>query len=511
MNKKQQLFRLVALLQPTEKAYIRKFGFKTQKSDAIIFDLLAMIEKELKKGEEVNEDKLIKEFKKTRPEADYVKIKARLLQVIFDGITEYDKQSNELSALFNLFTLAESLRKRKLIHDSISVLRKAEKLAIELEETELLIRIKIQLLFALSFTKNITREDISSSLFHEVFIEIEQLRNKILVKDAAQKLHHFQKLIGLPRSIEDQIIFEQISNSEGLKISLNVLDNTTKIDQTLTFCILYFTQSEFQKVIDACKSFTASFMQPQKENNKLQVRLIALYDSQMQACLLSKQFGEFERAYKDFNSITNQKPENIRLKSGVDIYVRCIYSFYTRKINDFKKLNEEFDLIAHDELLPNYRKVSIAYFLALGLFVAQDWAGANSRISWLYQQKKFSVRYDIDIALRVMNLLIQVEREEWFHLEYSIRNLHQYLKNLDRKFEIENSLLRFLKKMLLQVTREQFYHLLRELKADIQSSIDNNPNEIHFLQSFDLLSWIDSKLENKPFADLYLDRTEILK
>jgi hypothetical protein len=511
MNKKQQLFRVLASLQPTEKAYIRKFGFKTQKSDAIIFQLLDLIEKELKKGVEVDEDRIITLFKKLKPDADYIKIKARLLQIVFEGITEYDRQNNELSALFDMFLLAESLQKRKLLHDSIAVLKKAEKLAWELDELEFLIRIKIQILFAYSYTKVFTKDDLSVSLFEDVFADIELLRKKIHVKDSAQKMHHFQKLIGLPRSEEDQKLFDDISNSEGLKVPLKDLDNTTKIDQTLTNCILYFTKSEFQHVIEACKSFTESYQRPQKENKKLQGRLIALYDSQMQACLLSKQFEEFELAYEQFSSLEIQQPEYIRLKAGVDLYVRCIHSIYTRKLDEFRLLNQEFDQLADDELLPNYRKVSVAYFLVLGLFVAQDWALANSRIAWLYQQKDYSVRYDIDIALKVMNLLIQVEREEWFHLEYSIRNFHQYLDSRERKFEIENSLLKFLKKLLQQVTREKFYFLLKELRSDIQSAIEKNPQEIHFLQSFDLLSWIEGKLGKTPFADLYLERIDILK
>jgi hypothetical protein len=65
--------------------------------------------------------------------------------------------------------------------------------------------------------------------------------------------------------------------------------------------------------------------------------------------------------------------------------------------------------------------------------------------------------------------------------------------------------------LLQQVTREKFYFLLKELRSDIQSAIEKNPQEIHFLQSFDLLSWIEGKLGKTPFADLYLERIDILK
>jgi hypothetical protein len=38
-----------------------------------------------------------------------------------------------------------------------------------------------------------------------------------------------------------------------------------------------------------------------------------------------------------------------------------------------------------------------------------------------------------------------------------------------------------------------------------------NELEAFFLQSFDLISWIDSKLEHQSSADLYLSRLNILK
>lgn len=509
-TKKNQLFRIISALQPTEKAYLKKFGLKTQRTDAIIFTLLNLIEKELKKGE-VQEEKIIEVFTKLKPKANYIKVKARLLQVIFDAIKEYDSNTNELSALFELFSIAESLQKRKLISDSISVLKKAEKLAFELEETELLIRIKVQILFAESFVKPFEKKYILGTLFQETFDEIEHLKKKIQVKDAAQKVLYYQKIIGLPRSDEDQNLLKSVSETIGLSIPLHELDNTSKIDQTLSKCVIFFTNSEFSRVIEVCENFTQTYQSIPISNKKLQGRYIALYDAMMQACLMSKQLNKFDLAYQKFKNIKVDKIEHIRLKTGVDLYVRCISAVYKKKLSVFKGLHKEFDALATDELIPNYRKVSMSYFLILGSFIAGEWPQAHSRIAWLNQQKDLSIRYDIDIAVKVMGLLIHVEREEWFHLEYSIRTFQQFLENRARKFEIEHVLLRFLKKFFLSLHDDKFNDLLIDLKLEIEEAIEKNAAEAYFLQSFDLITWIDSKLQKKPFADLYLNRLNILK
>jgi hypothetical protein len=50
------------------------------------------------------------------------------------------------------------------------------------------------------------------------------------------------------------------------------------------------------------------------------------------------------------------------------------------------------------------------------------------------------------------------------------------------------------------------------MKTEIVHAIEKkNELEAFFLQSFDLISWIDSKLEQQSSSDLYLSRLNILK
>lgn len=496
-GKKHQIFRIISALQPTEKAYIRKFAFKTEKAGTLSFALFDVMEKALRKEAEPQEAVIVKAFSKLHPEADYVKVKARLLEIIGDALVDYDKLSSRLASLFDYFQLAESYLKRKLVHDAVQVLRKAEKLAKEQDETELLIRAKVHRLMAEAYVTKFDKEGLKKSAYSSVFEDIALLQRKTLVRDSAQKMHHFQKHIGLPRSEEDLRLLEEISNGPGLQIPADQLDLTGGIDQTLTRCILYFSNNEFDKVIEACSRFLAIGNRPEKGNRILQNRMIALYDSYMQACLMSRNTLEFERAYAEFSEMESQHPEVLRLKAGVDLYARCVSSFYFEKFEAFEQLNTDFEVLCKDELIPNYRKVSMGYFIAHGLFSAEHWQLSAKRIHWIFQQKDFSIRYDIDSALRLMNLLILAEQKDWFHLEYALRSWSEWLDSRERKFEIEQHLLRFLRKISIQTESDVRESLYSELIDSLTAVTQGNAEEAQFLRAFDVLNWAKSHFQKR--------------
>lgn len=495
-GKKNQIFRVIAALQPTEKAYIRKFAFKTEKAGTLSFALFDLMEKALRKEIEPQEADILKAFSKLHPEAEYVKVKARLLEIIGDALVEYDRKSSNASELFDLCLLAESYLKRKLVQDAVQVLLKAEKFAAGLDETELLIRILSHRMAAEAYNEQFNRESLEPSHWEPVFEHIALLQRKTRVRESAQRMHRFQKHIGLPRSEADRNLLAEIAATEGLQYPLEQLDLTSAIDQTLTRCILFFTYNEFNKVIEACAQFLVTEPLPSKSNKTLQTRMIALYDSYMQACLLNEQSEAFEKAYLSFANFESSHTEVLQLKAGVDLYVRAVSAYYFRRFGQFVDLNREFEKQAKNELLPNYRKVSLAYFLALGLFSNAQWQEATKRIHWIYQQNDFSIRYDIDVALRLMKLIILAEQGDWFHLDYSLRNLSESLHNRERKFEIERLLLRFLKKLLSNPSLFKHRPTLLELNSRLREVVEIHPNEAQFIRAFNAIEWVEGKLGN---------------
>jgi hypothetical protein len=508
-HKKEQLFRVINHLSPNEKAYFRKFTYKVSKEDSSVFQLFELIEKAQRKGE-IDENKLTKEFQKINPNADYIKVKSNLLHKLFEAIVNYDRNSSTLHELFELLELADSLFKRKLIHDALHTLKKAEKIALQNQELELLLKIKEQYISLEAYVRVFNRNVFEHSFYNDSLNYLKLLQNKMLVREATQQVHHFQKLIGTPRSMEDLEILKSIEASPGLKINFDALDDSSKMDQTLSLCIIYFSKGDFEGVIKICKSFLSKYKQETNTNKLLSTKLLSIYDSLMQACLMNKNLSEFKSIYNQFEKLNFNYNEHIRLKNGISLYVKAVAGTYELNFNSFEQLDQQFSAIENDELIPNYRKVSLAYYLIFGLFLSEKFNLAASRISWLLQKQDINIRYDIDVAVRVMNLIILLEKDEWYHLEYAIRNFKQLLENRERKFELELHFIKMLKKALQTKSAQELKTQLIDIRKDIEKCIEKNPIEANFLTGFDLLSWIESKLQNRSFKEIYLKKIGIL-
>lgn len=504
-NKKEQLFRVVERLSPNEKAYFRKFAYKVSQEDSSVFQLFELIEKTKRKGA-VDEEKLIKAFKKLNNNADYTKIKSKLLQKLFETLVNYDRNTSSLHELFELIELAESLFHRKLIQDALHTLKKAEKIALQNQELELLLKIKEQYISMEAYVRVFNRDVFGQSLYSDSLKYLKMLHNKMLVRDATQQVHHYQKMIGAPRSQEDLQILTGLEASPGLKIDFDSLDDSTKMDQTLSLCILHFSKGDFVSVIEICKRFLSNYKHQANAPKLLSSKLLAIYDSLMQACLMSKKLDVFKIIFPQFETLNFQHDEHVRLKDGISLYVNAIAGIYQKDLDSYLQLDQQFSIMENDEMLPNYRKVSIAYYLILGLFLSENFDLAASRISWLLQKQDINIRYDIDVAVRVMNLIILLEKDEWYHLEYAIRNFQQLLESRERKFELELLFMKVLKKALKTQSPQQLMLQLLDIRADIQQCVKRNPIEANFLIGFDLLSWIESKLQKRTFRDIYFQK-----
>ncbi|MFN4123828.1 MAG: hypothetical protein ACK4GL_11060, partial [Flavobacteriales bacterium] len=113
-----------------------------------------------------------------------------------------------------------------------------------------------------------------------------------------------------------------------------------------------------------------------------------------------------------------------------------------------------------------------------------------------------------EIAIRVMYLIILLEENDWFHLEYAIRNFKQMLESRERNFDLENVLMKMLKRALKASNTGEFFTILIDTESKIRPLLKRKPSEAAFLSGFDLMSWIESKVSGKPFKEVLWSKSE---
>lgn len=502
-KKKNQLFRIIRSLKPTEKAYFKKFGYKQDITQSVILSLFELADKQLKGEGEFEEAKLIRSFEKKYPNQNYTKIKSRLLEQVLDALRDYDKKHSEVEKIYDYLAYAESLKKRELFFDAWNILHRAEKLAEELELIELLILIQSKKYYYEIFTQNYQAKYTNNETIERILQYVDFLRDRIISDLAAYRILHFQKSIGIPRSAEDLELLKEIREHPSFGDDYVPQLESSKLNLAVAKSGIFFSIGDVPSVIKVSEKLIDQFQPSDKLRRLTSSKYLSLFDSFLQATLLSLNIPLFEQYYPVFTEVKTYGEDDRNLKMGIDLYARSIYAIVGDKPDLVPSLIAEFNQIKEKSYIPNYRKISLAYYMSFAPFLNGDYSAALDQIQWIRNNRQLGLRYDIEVGILGMECMVLIERSEFDLLEYRLRSFDEFLKKNGRKFEVEAAVIRLVRRSLGASGPEALMDVYRESLAQMRNLLSSNPAENAFLQAFDIVSWLESKIDGGTFKDAY--------
>lgn len=125
----------------------------------------------------------------------------------------------------------------------------------------------------------------------------------------------------------------------------------------------------------------------------------------------------------------------------------------------------------------------------------------------IIEEPRTGVRSDLQSFARILNLFIYFDLNDPDLLEYYTRSTYRYLYTRKKLYKYEDQILKFIKKAPHSLNK-------RELRALFQEEIDNltalfqDPFEKRASYYFDTISWLSSKLEEKPIGEIIKNRRQ---
>ncbi len=117
------------------------------------------------------------------------------------------------------------------------------------------------------------------------------------------------------------------------------------------------------------------------------------------------------------------------------------------------------------------------------------------------------MREDLMCFSRILNLVAHYEAGLDYHLERLIRSTYKFLIRMNDMHEVQKEMIKFLRKLPdaspLNI-KEEFRKLHTTLKQ-----YENHPYERRAFLYLDILSWLESKIENRPVADIIKEKTSL--
>ncbi len=159
--------------------------------------------------------------------------------------------------------------------------------------------------------------------------------------------------------------------------------------------------------------------------------------------------------------------------------------------------------------LPGIRH-QIRLHYKLSFFGIGDYENSLKWLNKILSRNQNEVRPDLFSFAHILNLIVHFELDNIVLLEYTVKNSYCFLYKRKKFYKVENAVLNFKRRAYRINSKEKLKELFTELSLKI-TEITKDPYEKIALEYFDLLFWLESKIENKKFADVVKVKTETVK
>lgn len=154
--------------------------------------------------------------------------------------------------------------------------------------------------------------------------------------------------------------------------------------------------------------------------------------------------------------------------------------------------------------LDNHRALVFYYKIACLYFGDGQYKNAIKYLNKIADVRDTSLRGDIHCFARILNLISHYELENTELLEYQIRSTYRFLAKMEDLQEVQKYILRFLRRLSM-ISPDQLKDELKKSRIDLQKW-ENDPFEKRAFLYLDLISWLDSKIQNRPVQEIIMEK-----
>jgi tetratricopeptide (TPR) repeat protein len=293
-----------------------------------------------------------------------------------------------------------------------------------------------------------------------------------------------------------------------------LLKNESKAHSFVSRIHFYFSHIFYYRAIGnykkSCEYSRKSLELFSNMDDSLKIELMSSYISCLQNHLLSsvelRDIKECEMVVKELKELYHSPLIINQLSSQVRIFT----ILYTMELDIFTDSGEfekaealleevEAGLNKFENLISDYDRITFYFCIAAIHFGKGEYRKALPWFNNILQEP--AVRGDLHSSLRIRMLLTHYEIGNQEVLEYFIKSTYRFLVKENRINKLEACVLNYIRKITGLNTRKQLIDFYKELKDQLQLIV-KDPLENKFLEYFDIISWLESKIEGRTFSEV---------
>lgn len=503
MKTSDDLFHLIKSLTVNEKRHFKLFSstYSGEKKYLRLFDAI-------EEQDRYDERAILKNFPKEKFTNNFSVAKAYLYNSVLKSLELFNADSTDTLQTRTLISRAELLASKNLTDQAIKLLKKAKTIAGENDNYAHQLEISQfeDTLVGRKSDIKWLRENMGNVIVYENKV-IEKFRNFQQYRALGCDFLIWGNSTGTARTKRDVQQLESSRNFQLLKDPSNALSDRAMISH-LHFNALY------NHVIEDHKNSLRNFIMEKKfieQSPSRKVKYLSSYISTVNN-ILEAGIGilGFDELIQTAESLLAIKHPTIRYQKKTKVlyyssvlnicikYVKLqealIYANETRKL--LKLQNNESD-IEHTK--------NIYFYLAYIYFLNEE---NKESLKWLnkFLMLPKDIRSGIYTTAQLLSIAIHFELGNQDLLEYTIRVCYRSLLKSNKLYKYEKLILDFVRYNIPEINnKKEIAASFTILKTKLEL-IFGDPYEKKAINTFDFVSWLESKIQNRSFAAILREK-----
>jgi hypothetical protein len=267
---------------------------------------------------------------------------------------------------------------------------------------------------------------------------------------------------------------------------------------------------DYERSYDARKNAVRLMEEEFSLDEWLDTYLASLNNYTVASLLLKKYDEVFECLEKmKATSIKYPEKENLRARSFVRVYVQGLIfctemGIFTDRAEIIRKIN--LGLEKYEGKIEPLRLMQLYFKVALYNLAAGYPAEALPWVNRILNNVIPSIPREGYCDTHILNLIIHYELNNLEQLPYYIKSAFRFILKSERLFGFERIVLDLLRRLMRDHTGKEELKVMFKETHELLAQLVKNPNEARFLENFDFISWLKSKIENRPLATVHAEK-----
>lgn len=501
-DQKDNLFSLVKSLTKSEKRqfklYVGRLGVNSDSKFLNLFNLL-------EKAKTYNEASILKSgiVKKQQ----LANVKAHLYKQILISLKLNPSHQNVRLQIREQLDFASILYHKGLYKQSLKILDKAKELAIAHEEKNSAFEI-VELEKVIE-SQYITRS--ISTRADELAIQAKELSalNVIASKLSNLSLQLYSTILktGYVKNEKEAEMIVNYFNKRLPKVKINKLGFREKLWLYKAQLWQSFLLQDFLNCYKYASKWVDLFYQNPNMINLNPVFFLKGNNYLLEALLFIGNKPKFLQKFSEFEATIQKSsfPKDENVATLVFLYTNFhsinkhfIDGSFEEGLNLIPKIEKA--LIPFNDRIDPHHKMIFYYKFASLQFGAGNNKACIKYLDKIISNKSLSMREDLLCFSRVLNLVAHYEAGLDYHLETLLRSTYKFLIKMNDLHEVQKEMIKFIRG-LQDIYPHDLKNAFKELHKTLKT-FEDHPYERRAFLYLDIISWLESKIENKPVGEI---------